>query len=349
MLIRIATDSDQKQWNQYVCDHPNSSPYHRFAWKKAIENSYSHGCYYLIAQDDEASIIGVLPAVYIKPPLASGELCSLPFCDRGEALGDTLDIEKALEEHALEIATRKQIKYEYRSSLKPSELNDQPLTEGAKVRMLLTLPETSRELLSSFKSKLRSQIKKAEKNGLVFETGRSQSLINDFYRVFTVNMRDLGSPTHSKKWFEEITKNYGQQMVVSIVYYKQQPVGAGIVLFNGDVAAIPWASTLRKYNRLSPNMLLYWSLLQYSTDQGSKTFDFGRSSYGEGTYRFKQQWGAQPVPLNWKTYLGKQLQSKNSVVVKKGSLRTSIETIWSNLPLPMTVLLGSRIRKYISL
>ena len=28
-------------------------------------------------------------------------------------------------------------------------------------------------------------------------------------------------------------------------------------------------------------------------------FDFGRSSEGEGTYKFKKQWGAKPTPLVW--------------------------------------------------
>jgi hypothetical protein len=46
-------------------------------------------------------------------------------------------------------------------------------------------------------------------------------------------------------------------------------------------------------------MLLYWTKLEYACDNGNKTFDFGRSTPGEGTYRFKPQWGAKPQPLHW--------------------------------------------------
>lgn len=349
MLIRIATDSDEQKWDHFVSRHPNSSPYHRFAWKKAIENSYSHPCFYLIAEDESRNIVGILPSVLIKPPISAGQLCSLPFCDRGEALTENLKIEQALIARAQGIAINNHVKYEYRASLLADDLQDQALQNGDKVRMLLPLPENSQSLLCGFKSKLRSQIRKAEKNGLVFDVGRDKDLINDFYRVFTINMRDLGSPTHSKQWFDEIRSNYGDNMIISIVRYSGEPIGAGIVLLNGEVAVIPWASTLRKFNRLSPNMLLYWSLLQFSSDNGYKVFDFGRSSFGEGTYRFKQQWGAQPLPLNWKTFMNKEAQPQHTTSSLKGNIRTSIETIWSRLPLPMTIHLGSKIRKYISL
>lgn len=349
MLIRIATDSDAKKWDHFVSHHPNSSPYHRFGWKKAIEKSYSHKCFYLIAEDDSNEIVGVLPSVLIKPPIAPGQLCSLPFCDRGEAISEDSEIEQALIDRAQEIAITNQVRYEYRSSLLPGDVQNGVLNDSDKVRMLLSLPDNSEALLSGFKSKLRSQIKKAEKNDLDYEVGRDSKLIEDFYHVFTINMRDLGSPTHSKKWFQQIRHNYQDNMIISIVRYKEQAIGAGIVLFNGEVAAIPWASTLRKYNRLSPNMLLYWSLLQYSSDNGYKIFDFGRSSFGEGTYRFKQQWGAQPLLLNWRTYLKKKAQPQVALSPVKGNIRSSIETVWSRLPLPMTIQLGSRIRKYISL
>ena len=50
-------------------------------------------------------------------------------------------------------------------------------------------------------------------------------------------------------------------------------------------------------------MLLYWSLLEYSSDHGYTTFDFGRSSVEASTYRFKAQWGAEPHQLHWHYWL----------------------------------------------
>lgn len=347
MQIELATDNDEARWDSFVSSHKNASPYHRFAWKKAIEKSYSHKCFYLIAEDESGTILGILPSVLITPPLVSGQLCSLPFCDRGEALGINPEIEQELIRKAHEIALSNNSIYEYRScgSLSDSE----PLNSSHKVSMVLKLPESSDKLLESFTSKLRSQIRKAQKNGLTYEIGQSAQLINDFYHILTINMRDLGSPTHSKKWFEEIQQNYKENMIISVVRLNDEAIGAGIVLLNGSIASIPWASTIRNFNKLSPNMLLYWSFLKYAAEHGYEYFDFGRSSYGEGTFKFKQQWGAKPQPLKWKKFRDEKAQDPVEQSQEKSNIRSVLETIWSRLPLAMTVFVGSRIRKYISL
>ena len=97
-------------------------------------------------------------------------------------------------------------------------------------------------------------------------------------------------------------------------------------------------------------MMLYWSLLAYATDNGCQQFDFGRSSIGEGTYKFKLQWGTRPVELDWKTYpetLPKV--EKEEKPHQHISLRHTAENVWRKLPISITILLGSRIRKYITL
>lgn len=355
MEIRLASDNDEEEWNNFTSQHPQVSPYHHFAWKKTIEKAYGHQCFYLIAENTDREIVGVLPTVAITPPFISGTLCALPFCD----LGSCLAIDKTIEQHlinkARDMALQSKLStFEYRTSQKPPADDDiiKHLTKAHKVRMLLALPETSDILLSSFKAKLRSQIKKAEKNGLVAELGQSDKLIDEFYDVFSHNMKDLGSPTHSKKWFTEIKNNYKHDMVISIIRYESQAIAAGIVLFKGPIAAIPWASTKRKFNRLAPNMLLYWSLLKYSTDNGYKIFDFGRSSYEEGTYKFKKQWGAKPLLLKWQGFHNtgqEDIPENNTNMINKSKARALIETAWKKLPLTLTIAIGPKIRKYISL
>ena len=358
MDIILAQDTDATRWDAYVCSKDHASPYHLYAWRQAIEEAYAQKGYYLIAQDPKGEICGILPMIHIKPPLVSTQLCSLPYCDRGEALADSPEIIDMLVSRALEI--KEQIganRYDYRANADINEpMDDETMEPGqgaggqTKVRMLLDLPESSEDLLASFKAKLRSQIRKAEKNGLTFEIGNDESLVSDFYRVFTNNMRDLGSPTHSRKWFDSIRHHYGDRCVISIIRHKDIAIGAGLVLLTDNTATIPWASTLRRFNRLAPNMLLYWSLLAHATDNGCDIFDFGRSTIGEGTYRFKQQWAARPVRLDWQTLpQHDQVSDTDSAINGKSSLRQTAENIWRKLPLPVTVTLGSTVRKYISL
>ena len=345
--IRTATPADKAHWNAYTHAHPDACAYHNFAWVESVEQAYDHPSTSLIAFADN-KVVGVLPIVKMQVPLSGHFYCSLPYCDMGYAIADNKEIVTALLDKLKEMqSTSNAKKIEYRDT---SPASDTPMSEeelhGKKVSMLLPLPETSDELLKGFKSKLRSQIRKAEKNGLTYETGNSQKLIDKFYQVFIHNMRKLGSPVHSKAWYDALLKNYQNDLLVSVVYTETTAIGAGIVLRNGEKACIPWASTLADYNRLAPNMLLYWSLLQTVTDAGAREFDFGRSTYGEGTFKFKLQWGAQPRPLNWFLPGEQPPAVENS---SPGKLRTLVEQTWPKLPIGVTTWVGPKIRKYISL
>ena len=349
MNVRLANNEDEKKWDAFVQEHPGSSPYHLFAWKKAVETAYGHKTYYLMAEEN-GQISGVLPLVYFKMPVLSGYFVSTPFCDFGDAVAVDDDTKVQLIMEATSIAKGEKVKYvELRGDIKQlfsQNVNLKVNTISHKVRMLLELPDSSEILWGSFKSKLRSQIRKAEKNNLVFKWGNIKGL-DDFFKVFSRNMLDLGSPVHSRKWFHSILNYYGENARMGLMYHNEKPVGAGIILSNGTSISIPWASTLREYNKFSPNMMLYWNFLKYASDHGYKQFDFGRSTPDEGTYKFKAQWGAKPKPLHWHYIMINNSEFRNDDSIS--SHRDAIVKLWQKLPLGVANLIGPAIRKHISL
>lgn len=349
MNVRLANDGDEKKWDTFVQEQPSASPYHLFAWKKAVETVYGHKTYYLIAEEN-GQVSGVLPLVYFKFPVLSGYFVSMPFCDFGDVVATDDHTKVQLIMKATLIAKGKKTKYvELRGDVKQLLFQNVNLTVNTmshKVRMLLELHGSSEILWGSFKSKLRSQIRKAEKNDLAFKWGNIKDL-NDFYDVFSQNMLDLGSPVHSKRWFYSILNFYGGNARLGLMYHNDKPVGTGIILSNNNSISIPWASTLREYNMLSPNMLLYWNFLKYAADNGYRQFDFGRSTPDEGTYKFKAQWGAKPKPLYWHYIMLNKNGFKNSE--SNSSHRDKIAKLWQKLPLGVANFIGPAIRKHISL
>jgi FemAB-related protein (PEP-CTERM system-associated) len=117
--------------------------------------------------------------------------------------------------------------------------------------------------------------------------------------VFARNMRDLGTPVYDMRFFEEVCRTFPDQTRVLVVRSAGQPVAASIVHWLGTTMQVPWASALRESNPLSANVFLYWQMLKLAIERGATTFDFGRSTVDSGTFRFKQQWGAQPQQLHW--------------------------------------------------
>jgi len=343
-LVNI--ESEREAWNRFV-EHESAAPYLRMDWLLAIEQAYGHAPRPLAAIE-QGELVAVLPLVQIDTPFKGASLVSLPFCDVGGCVGPER-WHKPLLECARELARETGARsLTIRDRSDPLGFDFKVLEQthrGRKVSMIMPLEPGSDEMLARFKPKLRSQIKKAMKNGLRVEIGQETGLIDDFYSVFSRNMRLLGSPVHSKSLFEQIMAHYGTSAMVAVVYMEQEVTAAGIVLVNGATAAIPWASSLVEYNRLAPNMLLYWSLLAQCADQGIETFDFGRSTFSEGTFQFKKQWGAEPWLLDWQDILkpGTDLSSE------AGWARSLAENAWRRLPLGVTNRLGPRIRKFISL
>lgn len=58
---------------------------------------------------------------------------------------------------------------------------------------------------------------KGVKEGCTVKIGAGE-LIDDFYEIFAVNMRDLGSPVHSKRMIEQVFRNYRGDAKTVIVY-----------------------------------------------------------------------------------------------------------------------------------
>jgi lipid II:glycine glycyltransferase (peptidoglycan interpeptide bridge formation enzyme) len=48
---------------------------------------------------------------------------------------------------------------------------------------------------------------------------------------------------------------------------------------------------------------MYWEVMRRAVKKGIKTFDYGRSKKGTGSYHFKRHWGFEPKPLYYEFYL----------------------------------------------
>lgn len=362
MIIRLFREEDKERWDAYVAAAPLSNCYHRIGWKRVIEKSYRHKTYYLLAERSKGEILGILPLVHMKSILGNN-LISIPFFDLGGILADDRETEHALLNETIRIGRSiKAGRIELRHAQPLSCLNGPILNNGdgqenygtllnfttnsTRVRMLLPIPESPDLLMQGFKSKLRSQIKKPIQEGLYYKIG-GMGMLDDFYDVFTVNMRDLGSPVHAKRMLINVLEEFSDDARVIIVYRHNEPLACGIIVGFKNTLENPWASSLRTYSKLSPNMLLYWGMLEYACSKGFRFFDFGRSLPGEGTFKFKEQWGAQPLNIYW-DYITTNGKIPEVEMPEKTRYHKAIK-YWQKLPVFVTRIAGPMIRKNIGL
>jgi FemAB-related protein (PEP-CTERM system-associated) len=342
-----------------VLQHPRGLSYHLSAWRDAVAAAYGFKTYCLTARTGN-QISGVLPLVRINLPLMPGTLVSLPYCDAAGPLADTPWIEHQLISDALQLARTMGIKaVSIRSSGPMAGIPPETTRNPGKVRMLLPLPHSADKLLASLKAKVRSQVKKPFRDGLTVQSG-GRELLDDFYPLFAENMRDLGSPVHARAWIRQILHCFANRAVLFIVRMPDHtPAAGGILLCHPEMVSVPWASSLRRFNRRNPNMMLYWAFLKFAADNHYPMFDFGRSTPGEGTYSFKKQWGAAPSPLHWADFrpatgpgnhpMQPIPQTAASAASASSWKRKQAEAMIMKMPVSVSRMFGAVTRKYISL
>jgi FemAB-related protein (PEP-CTERM system-associated) len=283
------------EWDQLVRQSPGWTHFHLYGWREVIDRTFGHECAYLAARDAHGTLVGVLPLVHVRSVLFGRFLVSMPFVSYGGPLGSGEAV-TALGAAALDEARRANVKLlELRSRRQlPLDLS----VSHRKITVLLDIPSGDPDgLWNALPGKLRSQIRRPQKDGIEVRLGREQ--LEPFYAVFARHMRDLGTPVQPRRLFEAIADIFGDDVWFACAYHKGHAIAAGCGLRWGDEFEITWASALREFNALSPNMLVYWRMLEECARAGVRTFNFGRCTPDSGTHRFKKQWGGRDEPLWW--------------------------------------------------
>jgi serine/alanine adding enzyme len=332
-VVTVDITDDDSAWNTYVSGHPDATAYHRWAWRDVFSSAFGHDSIYLVALDD-AHIVGALPLVEFRSHLFGTFAVSLPFVNYGGVLADRDAAAGALNARAVSLARDRRWRYVELRHIR-RQFAEWPVKRH-KVGMWLPLSATQEALWSSLDRKVRNQVRKAEKSGCTAQHGGAE-LLDDFYRVFAHNMRDLGTPVYARRFFDDVLRAFPADTRVFVVRIAGEPVAASITLGWRDGVEAPWASSLRAHADKSPNMLLYWTMLRWAVEQGYTMFDFGRSTPDEGTFHFKKQWGAQPHELAWE-YLGLSGDLPDQSP-KNPKFKAAI-AVWQHLPVWLTNRVG---------
>jgi FemAB-related protein (PEP-CTERM system-associated) len=327
------------EWNAFAEAQPGYTHFHRFEWRSVIESVFGHECVYLVARDVHGGAAGVLPLVRVKSVLFGHYLVSMPFVNYGGPLGSDAAV-RALIDEAVRLARAGGVKLlELRSRTPlPTAL---PVSHR-KITVLLDLPDASDALFKRFDAKLRAQIRRPMKENVTVAFGPDQ--VEPFFTVFSQHMRDLGTPTQPKRLFDAIARTFGDDVWFGCAYLEGQPIAGGCGFRWGHEIEMTWASSLRAYNKVSPNMLLYWSFMERAVGAGLRTFNFGRCSPDGGTYRFKKQWGSRDEPLWWYDFSNRGPATTPSP--DDGAYAWG-PRVWKKLPTAVATAIGPRIVRYI--
>jgi FemAB-related protein (PEP-CTERM system-associated) len=308
------------------------------SWALVLEAGLGHTPYVLTAEE-RGEIRGYLSLSFMRSALFGRFLVSLPYLNYGGVQADNDATACLLIDHAVALADRLDVRYLEIRHVRPLDHPALVQRPCNKVHMSLPLPATVSELWDQIPSKVRNQVRKGHKIGLRVVWG-DEELLPEFYSVFSHNMRDLGTPVYGTALFRSVLRHYPGRAEVCCVRHGDLPAAAGLLIHGVGVTEVPSASSLRRFNHLCPNMLMYWSLLERAVQRGQSSFDFGRSSPDSPTYQFKKQWGATPSQSSWQYYVrsGRETDMRPDNPRYQRMIR-----LWQRLPVVLTRWIGPSI------
>ncbi|WP_198411241.1 FemAB family XrtA/PEP-CTERM system-associated protein [Marinimicrobium alkaliphilum] len=341
VIRELADEHDWQAWQEFVRSTPQAPLYCQPLWRDVMANAFGRTTRVWAAFDPDGKVLGGVPLTFFSHFLFGRFAVSVPYFNYGGLLAEYGTIASALIAHLQQVVVDERLEHiEIRTMQAGLPLPG--VTK--KVSMVLALPDSAEALDTQLGAKVRAQCKKADaaRPGICFG---GLELLDDFYRVFAHNMRDLGTPVYTKRWFSEILQRDELNARLVVVYVDARPVSAGFLMGHNGMLEIPWASTLRRANTLDTNMWMYRRILDYAVEQGYDFFDFGRSTRDAGTYRFKKQWGAEPHEHHWYYILpeGGELPGLNPDNPK---FKLMI-AVWQRLPVWVSRWLGPPIVKHI--
>ncbi len=321
---------------------------HDPGWLSVLREAMGHKTMAILARDDAIAnggrLVGYLPLALVTSRLFGRFLVSLPYLNRAGIVATDPEVRRALLAEACDLADRFKVQYmelrHHRCTLSDDVISQ---NRDEKQRMVLALPENPETLWEGYNAKVRNQVRKGDKAGLVARFGQSE-LLEDFYSVFSTNMRDLGTPVYPRALFGRVLEAFKDGAELAVVYHEDRAVAGALLLHSrvgpNSETQVPSASSLRIAKHTNANMWMYHELLKRAIQRGSTAFDFGRSSPDSGTYRFKKQWGAVPEPTTWQYYV--RYGDVGAVRPDNPKYQRRIAA-WQKLPVWVTRLVGPKI------
>lgn len=338
MGITKLQQEDEDAWDSYVYNSNSSTFYHQIGWKNVVEKTYKHKPIYLIAKK-EGEITGILPLFLMRSMIFGKKLVSVPFAPYGGVCADNETIAGELIEEARRITKEYDADYLELRNLNSNEHKHGLETNNNYVTFVLTLNQNPDIVWKKFNNKVRNAIRKALKSNLVISRDNN---LKDFYSLYSKNMRDLGSPPHPNMVFKNLMREFPERTRIVMVQHNGVSIAALFLVFFKDTLISGWAASDKAYQKFNPNNLLYWEVIKSGCEDGHNYFDFGRSIYDSGTFKFKKPWGAEPKRLYYLFYLNKIKKTPDTSQLSPK--RQRFAKVWRKLPIQLTDKIGPILR-----
>src|SRR5467141_4934603 len=269
LVVHALESQDAERWDRFVLEHPNGTFFHQMAWKRVVEKTFDHQAQYVYGERD-GRIVAIAPVFMVSNWMVGRCLISSPLASYGGICAADKESEKALLEFLKRQAQDQQVDYlELRNpagGTLPGFVRNPRYSSFS-----LALSKDPEAVLKGLPKDIRYMIRKAEKADL--HVRRGPELLDEFYRLFAINMRRLGTPVFPRGLFVNLLEEFGRQIDVLVVYAGSEPVASAVSFLFRDTMHPYYIGGLPLARTLAANNFLWWELIKFAAQSGMNTFE----------------------------------------------------------------------------
>lgn len=296
-MIKTLDPSSYKNWDNYVEQAKEATFFHLSGWKEVVDRAFAHPTYYLYAEE-QGKITGILPLVHIKSFLFGNALVSNAFCVYGGIVADDNETFQKLDKEACRLAEQLGVDHlEMRNRVQKTP--DRPFKD-LYVTFRKELDPEEEKNLQAIPRKQRAMVRKGIKAGLISIIDQD---VERFFAAYSESVRNLGTPVLPKKYFQIFKDVFKEQCEILTIEHNGQLISSVMNFYFRDEVLPYYGGGTEQARAVKGNDFMYWEVMRRAVEKQVKTFDYGRSKIGTGSYKFKRHWGFEPEPLFYEYHL----------------------------------------------
>ena len=301
------------RWAAFLERHPRSSVFHSSAWLEALRQTYGYEPVAYTTSPLGAALRNAIVFCRVNSWLTGLRLVSLPFSDHCEPLfDDEANLDRLLVTIERQLLTKKYRYVELRPIATAVPITNSVFrsTYSYCFHQLDLRPEID-TLFANCHVSRRRNIRRAEREGLHYEDGRSEALLDVFLELYSQTRRRHRAPPQPKSWFVNLISRFGDALKIRVANQDGRAVAAILTLRYKETITYKYGCSDEKSNHLAGMHFLMWRTIQEAKREGLKVLDLGRSDCSnEGLIRFKDRFGSTRYTLTYSRF-AKSADSKD--------------------------------------
>jgi len=286
----------------FLEEHRSASIFHTAEWLSALEHSYGYRARALTTSSPGERLTNALVFCHVRSWARRSRLVSVPFSDHCMPLVENEEQFACLLSRLKDECDHGRQSY---LEIRSAELGSGGMTDSASFCLhRLDLRPSTRELFQAFhESCIRRKIARAEREGVVYEEGASEELLQKFYKLTVLTRRRHQIPPQPLSWFRNLLACLGEKIKIRLASHDGQAAAGILTIRYKTTMTYKYGCSDARFHRIGPMQRLLWRAIQEAKNDGLLSFDMGRTDWNnQGLLAFKDHWGGARSTLRYLSY-----------------------------------------------